>query len=112
MSGADLGHIAELASEVSLDVSPRGVTPRMSGDLQALLDELDAGDVDEIAARLDGSTSPVEALVWGGALARISTPTAVAKLDAYAERLNREDPWPEAFPGRREVLLYLGRGDA
>jgi hypothetical protein len=109
MSGADLDRVAELASQAGLDVSPRGVTPRLSGDLEALLRELDAGDVDAIAARLDAAADPVEALVWGGALARIGTPAAAARLDAYARRLEREDPWPAAFPGRREVLLYLGR---
>ncbi len=111
MSAADLGRIGELASQVSLDVSPRGVTPRLTDELRALLDRLDAGDVDVIAERLNASTQPVPALVWGGALARIGTPAAAAQLDAYAQRLHRDDPWPGAFPGRREVLLYLGRGD-
>jgi hypothetical protein len=112
MAAADLDRIAELASGVSLDVSPRGVTPRMSGSMQALLDGLGADDVDAIAARLDSAASPVEALVWGGALVRIGTPAATASLDAYAARLQLDDPWPDAFPGRREVLLYLGRGEA
>jgi hypothetical protein len=111
MSAADLGRIGELASQISLDVSPRGVTPRLPGDLQALVDQLDADDVDDVAERLDAAATPVEALVWGGALARIGTPAAQARLDASAQRLRRDDPWPEAFPGRREVLLYLGRGD-
>lgn len=109
---ADLDRIAELASASSLDVSPRGVTPRASDELQALLDQLDAGHVEAIKSRLDAAGEPVEALVWGGALARIDTPAATAALDAYADRLTREDPWPGAFPGRREVLLYLGRGDS
>jgi hypothetical protein len=111
MSEADLARISELASEASLDVSPRGVTPRLDGDLQTLLDELDDRDVDALAARLAGAENPVQAIVWGGALARIGSPAAAARLDAYAEQLTRADPWPDAFPGRREVLLYLGRGD-
>lgn len=110
MSEADLGRIAELTSQVSLDVSPRGVTPRPSDELRGLLDELDADDVDAVGARLDAAARPVEALVWGGALARIGTPAAGARLDEYAKSLELDDPWPAAFPGRREVLLYLGRG--
>jgi hypothetical protein len=111
MSGADLARISELASQVSLDVSPRGVTPRLDADLQTLLDGLGADDVDALAVRLDGAENPVVAMVWGGALARIGSPAADARLDAYAEQLTHADPWPDVFPGRREVLLYLGRGD-
>jgi hypothetical protein len=110
MSSADLGRIGELASQVSLDVSPRGVTPRLTEELQGLVDQLGPADVDGIAARLTAAPTPAQALVWGGALARIGTPEATAHLDAYAQRLDGEDPWPSAFPGRREVLLYLGRG--
>jgi len=111
MSRADLGRIAELATQVSLDVSPRGVTPRLNDDLRALLDELDADDVEAVGARLDAAADPVAALIWGGALAHMGTPAAESRLDAYAKRLERDDPWPSAFPGRREVLLYLGRDD-
>jgi hypothetical protein len=110
VSGADLDRISELASRASLDISPRGVTPRLDGDLLALLDGLGDGDVDALAGRLDGAETPVLAIVWGGALARIGSPAAAARLDAYAGRLTRADPWPGAFPGRREVLLYLGHG--
>lgn len=110
MAAADLDRIGELASQVSLDVSPRGVTPRVTGDLAELLDRLGADDVDAVAARLNASGTPAQALVWGGALARIATPAATTHLDDYAQRLDRDDPWPSAFPGRREVLLYLGRG--
>jgi hypothetical protein len=111
MSVADLDRIGDLASQVSLDVSPRGVTPRLTAELQQLLDRLGPGDVDAIAGRLDAAAAPAQALVWGGALARIGSPAAAAQLDAYAQRLHRDDPWASAFPGRREVLLYLGRGE-
>jgi hypothetical protein len=107
----DLDRLGALASATSLDVSPRGVSPRPEPELSELLAQLGPGDVDAVRARLDGAEDPAAALVWGGALARIGTPDAEAALDAYAERLRERDPWPGAYPGRREVLLHLGRGD-
>src|SRR5262245_52436128 len=74
------------------DVSPHGVTPRPNDDLRALLDELDSGDVEAVGARLDAGADPVVALIWGGALAHMGTPTAESRLDAYAKRLERDDP--------------------
>jgi hypothetical protein len=111
MDAADLDRIREEASQISLDVSPRGVTPRLPEDLQKRLAQLGPDEVDAVAEQLSGAATPNEALVWGGVLARIGTPAATARLDAYAQQLERDDPWPAAFPGRREVLLYLGRGD-
>lgn len=109
MPAVDLARIAELARQISLDISPRGVTPRIDGELEELLDRLRPADADAVADRLEAAADPLEALVLGGALARLGTPQAQARLDAYAARLDAADPWPGGFPGRREVLLHLGR---
>src|SRR5690242_9607673 len=106
----DFDRLGALASATSIDVSPRGVSPRPEPELSDLLAELGPDDVGAIRARLEDAEDPAAALVWGGALARIGTLDAETALDAYAQRLRERDPWPGAYPGRREVLLHLGRG--
>ncbi|HEY1539381.1 MAG TPA: hypothetical protein VGF63_08290 [Solirubrobacteraceae bacterium] len=93
----------------AFDVSPRGVTPRPDPELDALLGELGDGDVPELRKRLEAERDPLAAFVWGRALVAAGTPAAAAALDAYADRIRGDDPWPGSFPGATELLRYLGR---
>jgi hypothetical protein len=106
----DLDRIAaEIGRSTGFDVSPRGVTPRPSPELDAALDQLTDDDLAGLQARLEGERDPMTAFVWLRGLTRIGTPAAEEAVDAYAARLRREDPWPGSFPGRRELLRYAGR---
>jgi hypothetical protein len=112
VSEAQLDRIAALVRErAPFDVSPRGVGFRPDADLDRALDAVAAGGeaaVGPLEARLAGA-DPLAALAWLTALRRIDAPAARAAVDAYAERVEREDPGPGGFPGAREVLRFLGR---
>ena len=92
------------------DISPRGVTPRPDPELDPLLAGLGDGEVPALRERLEAERDPFMAFTWLRALLAVGSPAAAQAVDAYAARLEREDPWGGEFPGRRELLLYLGRG--
>jgi hypothetical protein len=91
------------------DVSPRGVSFRPDPELEELLAGLGADDLPALSERLNGTGDPMLALTWIRALLSVGTPKAARVLDEYVDALNQHDPWPGGFPGRRELLLYLGR---
>ena len=106
---ADLDRIRARVREASpFNVSPRGISLRSDAELDSLLDGLGPDDLAAVDARLGAEESPFAVLAWLTALIRIGTPEARGAIDRYVERLRAEDPWPGKFPGRREVLLYLG----
>jgi len=107
----DLDRIAaEIGQSAGFDISPRGVTPRPSPQLDAMLDELTDADVPALSTRLHGERDAMAAFVWLRGLTRVGTPSAQQAVDAYVVRLRDEDPWPGSFPGRAELLRYVGRG--
>ena len=107
---ATLDRIAgQIGQSTGFDISPRGVTPRPSPELDAMLEELTDEDVPALSARLRDEHDPMAAFVWLRGLTRVGTPAADEAVDAFAARLQSEDPWPGSFPGRRELLLYAGR---
>ena len=107
---ADLDAIAAHVHEhPALDLSPRGLRPRPDPDLDALLGRLDGTEVPELRDRLSGERDPILALTWLRALLSIDNTEALEVIAGYADRLEREDPWPGVYPGRRELLLFLGR---
>ena len=107
------GELDAIATHVrehpALDLSPRGITPRSDPELDALLGELEDADVPQLRERLTAETDPILALTWLRCLLSIDDAEARAAIAGYAERLERQDPWPGKFPGRRELLLFLGR---
>ena len=101
-----------VASDAPFDLSPRGVRFRPEGELERQIEAVaERGDeaVAPLQRRLGDSPDPLAALVWLSILNRVGTAGARGAMDDYAARIERDDPWPEAFPGRRELLLYLGR---
>ena len=109
MTEADLDRVAARVREhPAMDISPRGITPRADPELDALLERLGDDSVGPLERRLAEERDALMALTWLRALLKIGTPAARAAIDAYAERLRRDDPWEGAFPGRRELLLFLG----
>ena len=101
-------------STAPFDISPRGIRfrpgPEMESQLQAV-----AGRGDAVVPALSGrlaDSDPLRSIVWLSLLTRIGTPAAAAATDEFVERLDREDRWAGEFPGRREILLYLGRPNA
>lgn len=110
MTPAALDRIAERVHHgPGFDVSPRGVTPREDPELEAMLAELGDEAIPELRTRLEGEPDPFLALSWLRALLTIGTPAATQAVEGYAQRLRREDPFGGAFPGSRELLLFLGR---
>lgn len=93
------------------DISPRGIRFRpgteMEKQLEAVAGHGDAA-VPALSARLANS-DPLRSIVWLALLTRIGSPAAAAATDEFVERLDREDRWSGEFPGRREILLFLGR---
>ena len=113
MGEADLDRIAAHVRErPAINISPRGISPRPDPELEALLDSLGDDTVPALEHRLEEEHDALMAFTWLRALLKIGTPAARAAADAYAERLRRDDPWPGAFPGRRELLLFLGEAPA
>jgi hypothetical protein len=110
MTSADLDRIADRVDHgPGFDVSPRGVSFRPDPELDALLDDLGDDDVPALKQRLQDAEDPLMAMTWVKALLAVATPAAAQAVDDYAETLDRHDPWRGGFPGRRELLLYLGR---
>jgi hypothetical protein len=110
VSVADLDAIAARVEHgPGFDVSPRGVSFRPDPEIEQLLAVLGPDDVPALTERLKGASDPLLALTWMRALVAVRSPEAEQALNEYVDGLNRHDPWPGAFPGRRELLLYLGR---
>jgi len=104
----------EVKASAPFDISPRGIAFRPSQTLAAKVDELIAqGDaaVPALAARLETEADALLSMVWLSALVRIQTPKARAAIDAFVDSMIREKRWEGQFPGRREILLFLGRSD-
>lgn len=113
MTEAELDRVAARVRErPAMNISPRGISPRPDPELDALLERLGDDSVAPLAQRLAGERDALMALTWLRALVTIGTPSARAAIAAYAERLRRDDPWEGAFPGRRELLLFLGERPA
>jgi hypothetical protein len=113
MGEADLDRVAaQVRERPAINLSPRGISPRPDPELDALLGGLGDDSVPALAQRLEEEDDALMAFTWLRALLMIGTPAARAAADAYAERLRRDDPWPGAFPGRRELLLFLGEDPA
>jgi hypothetical protein len=109
MDEADLDRVAARVREhPALDISPRGISPRPDPELDELLGGLGDDAVAPLEQRLAGERDALMALTWLRALLKIDTPASRAAVDAYADRLRRDDPWAGAFPGARELLLFLG----
>ena len=110
MSVADLDAIAARVEHgPGFDVSPRGISFRPDPELEQLLAVLGPEDVPALSTRLNSAGDPLLALTWMRALAAVGSPEAERALNEYVDSLNRHDPWRGGFPGRRELLLYLGR---
>lgn len=113
MGEADLDRVAAHVRErPAVNFSPRGISPRPDPELDALLDGLGDDSVPALEHRLEEERDALMAFTWLRALMTIGTPAARAAAHAYAERLRQHDPWPGAFPGRRELLLFLGEAPA
>lgn len=85
-----------LLGAASLDVSPRGVTPRLPPELVAALAELGPGDLPTLQERLDAARDITAAFVLVRAIVGLGgTPAIPAR-------------WAGETPGRRELLLYAG----
>jgi hypothetical protein len=113
MAEADLDRVAALVRErPAVNLSPRGISPRPDPELDTLLGGLGDESVPALERRLEDEHDALMAFTWLRALLTIGTPAARAAADAYAERLRRDDPWPGGFPGRRELLLFLGEAPA
>jgi hypothetical protein len=112
---AELDAIASaVKANAPFDVSPRGITFRPGEPLAAKLDGVVArrdAAVPALAARLESEHDALLSLVWSSLLVRIGTPAAHAAIDAFVESVVRDERWKGQFPGRREVLLFLGRSD-
>src|SRR3954468_7562001 len=109
MTEADLDRVAARVREhPAMDISPRGISPREDPELDALLERLGDDSVDPLERRLAEERDVFMALTWLRALLRIGTPAARRVVDAYAARLRNDDPGGKPFPGRRELLLFLG----
>ncbi len=113
MTEADLDRVAARVRErPAMDISPRGISPRPDPELDALLKGLGEDSVAPLERRLAEEKDALMALTWLRALLEIGSPGARGAIDAYAERLRRDDPWKGAFPGGRELLLFLGERPA
>lgn len=103
---------ARVRSSSPFDLSPRGIRFRPDAELTGRIDSVArAGDsaVPMLAARLETTVDAFIALVWLYLLIRIRTPAAEAAIRAFVDRVEREESWSKLFPGRREILLFLGR---
>jgi hypothetical protein len=88
------------------------VTIRPDAALDSRIAEISTrGDhaVPAIDERLRTGDDPFLALIWLYCLERIGTRRAAEAVDAFTERLAREQLWVDDFPGQREILRFLGR---
>ncbi len=108
--------IASLREMAPFDVSPRGVTFRPSGALEAQLRTIIKGGnkvVPILAQRLSQTRDAWSAIVWLYCLKNIGTVEAENAIQNFVATMESQNLWAGQFPGQREIKLFLGieRGD-
>jgi hypothetical protein len=93
------------------DASPRGIRFRPDADLARRIEAVASrGDaaVAAVAGRLQTEANALDALVWLYILKQIPSSAAEAAIAAYVTHIRQHGLWEGQFPGRLEILLFLG----
>jgi hypothetical protein len=103
---------AMMRDTAPFDISPRGIRVRPGEAMLAKIDAFVAqGEVaqETLVKRLNQEADPFALLIWLYSLKQFQSPGAEAAIEAFAQRLERGAILENEFPGKREILLFLGR---